>query len=258
MHGVSLEIRAGEIVGLAGLVGAGRSEVARAIFGAVPSAPRRSGRVQRARQQPAAALNAQVTLIPKSRKDDGLMLRRPVRENVSLASVRRLARFGFVRRGSETDQVRSALTSVSASGALETAPEALSGRNQQKFMFARALLAKPSVLLADDPTRGVDVGAKRDLYQLIVELAARGVGILLVSNEIEEILGLAHRVLVMRGGRIVAELSGTRSPRRRSSRRRSDGHWRQPDDRRHDRPRRAHRTHASSAGCDGWPGGAAS
>ena len=75
-------------------------------------------------------------------------------------------------------------------------------------MFARALLAEPSVLLADDPTRGVDVGAKRDLYQLIVDLAARGVGILLVSNEVEEILGLAHRVLVMRGGRIVAELSG--------------------------------------------------
>ena len=75
-------------------------------------------------------------------------------------------------------------------------------------MFARALLAEPAVLLADDPTRGVDVGAKRDLYQLIVDLAARGVGILLISNEVEEILGLAHRVLVMRGGRVVAELSG--------------------------------------------------
>ena len=97
---------------------------------------------------------------------------------------------------------------MSATSGLETPPEALSGGNQQKLMFARALLAEPSVLLADDPTRGVDVGAKRDLYQLIVDLAARGVGILLVSNEVEEILGLAHRVLVMRGGRIVAELSG--------------------------------------------------
>ncbi len=209
VHDVSLEIRAGEIVGLAGLVGAGRSEVARAIFGAVPvsASEIRAGSAALA-GNPRAALNARVTLIPESRKDDGLMLRRPVRENVSLASVRRLARFGFVRRGSETEQVRSALTSVSASSTLETAPEALSGGNQQKLMFARALLAKPSVLLADDPTRGVDVGAKRDLYQLIVELAAGGVGILLISNEIEEILGLAHRVLVMRGGRIVAELSG--------------------------------------------------
>ena len=172
------------------------------------SAPRRSCGFAALAGNPRAALNARVALIPESRKDDGLMLRRPVRENVSLASVRRLARFGFVRRGSETERVRAALASVSASSGLETAPEALSGGNQQKLMFARALLAKPSVLLADDPTRGVDVGAKRDLYQLIVELAAGGVGILLISNEIEEILGLAHRVLVMRGGRIVAELSG--------------------------------------------------
>ena len=209
VHGVSLEIRAGEIVGLAGLVGAGRSELARAIFGAVPvsASELRAGSTALG-GGPLAALRAQVTLIPESRKDDGLMLRRPVRENVSLSSVRRLARFGFVRRRTETVRVRSALSSVSATSGLDTPPEALSGGNQQKLMFARALLAEPSVLLADDPTRGVDVGAKRDLYQLIVDLAARGVGILLVSNEVEEILGLAHRVLVMRGGRIVAELSG--------------------------------------------------
>ena len=84
----------------------------------------------------------------------------------------------------------------------------MSGGNQQKLLFARALLHRPAVLIADDPTRGVDVGAKRDLYQLLVELAANGVAILLISNEMEEILGLAHRVLVMRAGRIVAELSG--------------------------------------------------
>ena len=136
------------------------------------------------------------------------MLRRPVRENVSLASLRSLGRFGFVRRRTEAERVRGALTSVAATSALETPPAALSGGNQQKLMFARALLAEPAVLLADDPTRGVDVGAKRDLYQLIVDQAARGVAILLISNEVEEILGLAHRVVVMRGGRVVAELSG--------------------------------------------------
>ena len=87
---------------------------------------------------------------------------------------------------------------------------ALSGGNQQKLMFARALLADPAVLIADEPTRGVDVGAKRDLYQLIVDLAARGVAILLISNEMEEILGLAHRVVVMRAGRVVAELAEDR------------------------------------------------
>jgi simple sugar transport system ATP-binding protein/ribose transport system ATP-binding protein len=136
------------------------------------------------------------------------MLRRPVRENVSLASLRSLGRAGFVRRRLESGRVRTALASVSATTGLETPPAALSGGNQQKLLFARALLADPAVIIADDPTRGVDVGAKRDLYQLIVDLAGRGVAVLLISNEIEEVLGLAHRVLVMRAGRIVAELSG--------------------------------------------------
>ena len=119
-----------------------------------------------------------------------------------------LGRLGFVRRGMEAGRVRSALSRVSATSALETPPVALSGGNQQKLLFARALLADPKVIVADEPTRGVDVGAKRDLYHLIVDLAARGVGIVLISNEIEEILGLAHRVIVMRMGRIVEELSG--------------------------------------------------
>jgi simple sugar transport system ATP-binding protein/ribose transport system ATP-binding protein len=110
----------------------------------------------------------------------------------------------------EADRVRHALTSVAAASALETPPAALSGGNQQKLMFARALLTQPAVLIADEPTRGVDVGAKRDLYQLLVELAASGVAILLISNEMEEILGLAHRVVVMRAGRVVAELSEDR------------------------------------------------
>ena len=147
-------------------------------------------------------------MIPESRKDDGLMLRRPVRENVSLASLRQFARSGFIRRRAESAGVGDALRRVAAEGALEATPTTLSGGNQQKLLFARAVLARPAVLIADDPTRGVDVGAKRDLYQLIVELAANGVAILLISNEVEEILGLAHRVLVMRAGRIVAELSG--------------------------------------------------
>jgi ABC-type sugar transport system ATPase subunit len=209
VDGASLDIRAGEIVGLAGLVGAGRSEFARAIYGAVPaSAAELSAGSQPLPGKPLGSIRAKVAMIPESRKDDGLMLRRPVRENVSLSSLRDLGRYGFVRRRIESDRARAALTSVAASSTLETVPAALSGGNQQKLMFARALLAEPAVLIADDPTRGVDVGAKRDLYQLIVDLAARGVAILLISNEIEEILGLAHRVVVMRAGRVVAELAG--------------------------------------------------
>jgi simple sugar transport system ATP-binding protein/ribose transport system ATP-binding protein len=205
----TLSIRAGEIVGLAGLVGAGRSELARAIFGASPTT---AGDVQVSGAilagAPGASIGAGVALIPESRKDDGLILRRPIRENVSLTSLRRFQRLGFVRRGTEGAQVRDVLGQVGGSPLLEAPAGSLSGGNQQKLLFARALLIEPGVLLADEPTRGIDVGAKRDIYEVLVRLASDGMAILLISNEVEEILGLAHRVVVMRAGRIVAELSG--------------------------------------------------
>ncbi|MBA2720135.1 MAG: sugar ABC transporter ATP-binding protein [Chloroflexi bacterium] len=207
--GASLNVRAGEIVALAGLVGAGRSELARAIYGAVPAtAAELTAAGLRLPGRPVGSIRAGVALIPESRKDDGLLLTRSVRENVSLASLPRLGRLGFVRRRAETAGVREALERATAVPVLDATPMALSGGNQQKLLFARALLAEPRVLIADEPTRGVDVGAKRDLYELLVAMAARGVAILLISNEIEEILGLAHRVLVLRAGRIVAELDG--------------------------------------------------
>jgi simple sugar transport system ATP-binding protein/ribose transport system ATP-binding protein len=205
----TLTLRAGEIVGLAGLIGAGRSELARAIYGANPvtaGAVTSGGAALGGR--PAASIAAGVALIPESRKDDGLILRRPIRENVSLTSLGRFQRFGFVRRGAERAQVRDALDRVDGSQLLESSAGSLSGGNQQKLLFARALLIGPDVLLADEPTRGIDVGAKRDIYDVLVRLAAEGMAILLISNEVEEILGLAHRVLVMRAGRLVAELSG--------------------------------------------------
>lgn len=206
---VSLDLRAGEIVGLAGLVGAGRTELARAIYGATPGA---AGSMTMGDLSlggnPSASLAAGVVMIPESRKDDGLLLQRPVRENVSLTTLESLASFGLVRRGAEQERVGTALGRVSGTDRLELPAIALSGGNQQKLMFARALLAKPRVLIADEPTRGVDVGAKRDIYRLIVEIAASGVGVLLISNEIEEILGLSHRCVVMRLGEVMAELVG--------------------------------------------------
>ena len=209
VSGVSLDLRAGEIVGLAGLVGAGRTELARAIYGAVPAASAgMSAGMQSLPGSPSGSLRAGVVMIPESRKDDGLLLQRPVRENVSLTTLPIFDRLGFVRRNMEAEDVGSALTKVSGTTRLEAPAAALSGGNQQKLMFARALLAKPNVLIADEPTRGVDVGAKRDLYQLLVEIAAQGVGVLLISNEIEEILGLSHRVVVMRLGSVTAELAG--------------------------------------------------
>ena len=206
---VSLTVRTGEIVGLAGLIGSGRSELARAIYGASPASAgeARAGDAPLGRS-PGVSMRAGVFLIPESRKDDGLFLRRPVRENVSLSSLGGLQGLGFVRRGTERSKVADALTQVSGPPMLEAPARALSGGNQQKLLFARALLVAPGVLVADEPTRGVDVGAKRDLYELLVTLAARGMAILLISNEMEELLGLSHRVVVMRKGRVVADLAG--------------------------------------------------
>jgi rhamnose transport system ATP-binding protein len=213
VEGVSLAVRAGEIVALAGLVGAGRTELARAIFGAErPTA----GSVEVAAGDelsggPRARLRAGVAMIPESRKDDGLLLGRSVTENVSLASLGGVSRYGFVRRGAERRRTREALErwTVRADGPGSPA-SSLSGGNQQKLLFARMLLCGPQVLIADEPTRGVDVGAKRAIYDLLVSLADEGLGVLLISSELEEVLGLAHRVLVMRAGRIVDELAGER------------------------------------------------
>ncbi len=221
---VSLEIRRGEIVGLAGLIGSGRSELARAIALAVrptagtvavsaqhqlPTGRSRWGIAGRGTVSPRQALRAGIAMIPESRKDDGLMLLRSVAENVSLSSLEQLSRHGLVRRGAERTAVRRMLGELDVRAPGESvAAGSLSGGNQQKLLFARTLLAAPRVLIADEPTRGVDVGAKRAIYELLTSLAARGLGILMISSDLEEVLGLAHRVLVMRGGRIVAELDG--------------------------------------------------
>jgi rhamnose transport system ATP-binding protein len=204
----SFDVRAGEIVGLAGLVGAGRSELARTIFGAqrLDSGEVELAGGRRMTGGPRAALRLGVVMIPESRVDDGLVLGRSVTENVSLPSLRWLSRLGVVRRRLERRETGRVLDRVDVRGNRTGPVLSLSGGNQQKALFARSLLARPILLIADEPTRGVDVGAKRAIYELIVELAEEGLGVVLISSEIDEILGLAHRVLVMRGGRIVADL----------------------------------------------------
>jgi len=211
VHDVSLDVRAGEIVGLAGLVGSGRTELARALCRAqrvtagtvsVAGAPLTG-------QGPWAALRAGLAMIPESRKEQGLMLGRPIAENVSLASLTRLSDLGLVRRRAERQAVTTVLGQVGVRVQGQAAPvSTLSGGNQQKALFARILLRGPRVLVADEPTRGVDVGAKRAIYELLASLAAEGLGVLLISSDAEEVLGLAHRVLVMRAGQIAAELRG--------------------------------------------------
>ncbi|HEX6458270.1 MAG TPA: sugar ABC transporter ATP-binding protein [Thermoleophilaceae bacterium] len=207
---IDLEVRQGEILGLAGLVGSGRTGLCRALFGL-----ERSGGEffvdgePRSLSSPREAIAAGIAMLPESRRDQGLVMRRPIRDNVTLAHLDRFGSGGFIRRGEEHEAVAGILAQVGVdTGRNQGNVVNLSGGNQQRVLFAKWLLDTPKLLIADEPTRGVDVGAKRAIYDLLVHLAAKGMAIILVSSEIEEVLGLAHRVAVMRGGRIVGELDG--------------------------------------------------
>ncbi|KKK06403.1 sugar ABC transporter ATP-binding protein [Micromonospora sp. HK10] len=210
VSGISLQVRAGEVVGLAGLVGAGRSELARAVFGDVPL---RAGRVLVDGQpielrSPRDAINAGIGLAPEERKADALLLERSVRDNASLAVLDRLSRFRFVRRGAERELVEGLATRLRVrTPSIEHEVRKLSGGNQQKTVLVRWLARKPKVLILDEPTRGVDVGAKAEIYATIDALAAEGVAVLVVSSELPEVLGLSDRIVVMQNGRITGELT---------------------------------------------------
>ena len=206
---VSLTLRAGEIVVLTGLVGAGRSETARLIFGAEKrdeGVIRLDGKPVEVRN-PRHAVRLGISMLPESRKEQALIMERSLVENVSLAHLKHLARAKmFVRLREERRRATGTLERVDVRASSPAAPvSSLSGGNQQKVVFARWLFRQPRVLIADEPTRGVDVDAKVSIYDLLTSLADAGVAILVISSEFEEVLGLAHRVLVMRAGTIVAE-----------------------------------------------------
>ncbi|MEW6047628.1 MAG: sugar ABC transporter ATP-binding protein [Bacillota bacterium] len=210
--GISFQVRAGEIVGLAGLVGSGRSEVARAIFGAGVRATgtiKVRGRVVNPRS-PREAIDAGIALLPENRKAQGLVPRLPVGHNVSLPHLKGVARGPFVEVRREHSKVARLLRELDVRPSDPRAEaRTLSGGNQQKVLFAKWLFGRPQVLIADEPTAGVDVGAKRAIYRLIQSLAQEGMAVLLISSDLAEVLGLAHRVLVMRSGRIVGEFFGS-------------------------------------------------
>jgi simple sugar transport system ATP-binding protein/ribose transport system ATP-binding protein len=209
LRDVSLEIHQGEIVGLAGLVGSGRSALVRAIFGAdaVDSGTIAVDGVEHRIRSPRDALRAGIALVPESRKQDGLFLELTSAANTTVARVRTVAsRAGVLSQATEVGQAEPLLRGLSVEPSSGRARVAvLSGGNQQKVLFARWLFLKPRVLLLDEPTRGVDVDARAAIHRLINDLAREGVAILLISSEFEEILGLAHRVLVMRRGAITRE-----------------------------------------------------
>jgi ribose transport system ATP-binding protein len=205
----SFVVHAGEIVGIAGLVGAGRTELARALFGAAKPS---GGTVALAdgttfARSPRRSLSGGLALVPESRKDEGLLLGRSAIENTTLSRLARLARAGVVRRRLERRTAQAMLERCDVRGVFGAPVQGMSGGNQQKVLLARMLLCDPQVLIADEPTRGVDVGAKRTIYDFLAEFAAGGRGVILISSELEEVLGLAHRILVMRRGRIVANLA---------------------------------------------------
>jgi ABC-type sugar transport system ATPase subunit len=207
--GVSFELRAGEVLGFAGLVGSGRSEVAQALFGLDPRAggsvevdgrPLRLGDCR-------AAMRAGLGLVPEDRKRQGLILPMSCLRNFSLALLDRLRRGGFLLRRREAELADEMFARLRVKAAGPEAPaESLSGGNQQKIVLAKWLARRPKVLLVDEPTRGVDVGAKAEIHALLDELAAQGAALLLVSSELPEVIRLSTRILVMREGRLVAEV----------------------------------------------------
>jgi len=209
-EGLDLDVAAGEIVGIAGLVGSGRTEFLRTVYGADPA---EGGEITVGAEplrgpRPDRAIRAGVGLIPESRKDHGLLMERSVRENVSLPHLDRFARAGVVSHTAERRFVRAANGDAGVrDGGMETPMRLLSGGNQQKCLFARWLVPGLRVLIADEPTRGVDVGSKRAIYDLIASAAAAGLAVLVVSSELEELVGLCHRILVMRDARFVAEFA---------------------------------------------------
>ena len=203
---VSFTVRAGEVVGLAGLVGSGRSEILETVYGArKPSAGtvRVHGRTLRPGSVP-AAVRARMGLCPEERKSQGLLLAEPVFRNVSLPALRRFSRGGFLGRDAELAAASEVTAQLDVRPPDATRPvRTLSGGNQQKVVLARWLLQGCDVLLLDEPTRGVDVGARSEIYALVRRLADSGVAVVLVSSEVPEVLGLADRVLVVREGRVV-------------------------------------------------------
>jgi ribose transport system ATP-binding protein len=209
-HEVNFSLRAGEIVGVAGLVGAGRTEMLRVLFGVdrpEGGEIRVAGRVVKL-DSPLDAIRAGLALAPEDRKQQGLIVEMAVRENLTLPRLRRDQRLGILNRGAERKVTKEMIERLRVkTPSPQQIVQYLSGGNQQKVVFGKWLAMQPRVLLLDEPTRGVDVGAKQEIYRLMEELAAQGVAILFVSSEMEEILGMSDRTLVMHEGRVAGELS---------------------------------------------------
>jgi len=207
---ISFSVRAGEIVALAGLVGSGRSEVARAVFGIdrYDAGEVTVGGQRLKKASPTSAMAAGIGFVPEDRRQQGLVMDMSVQQNVALASLRNLEKGGLVRAGAERAMASDWAARLKIKyGRLTDPVSMLSGGNQQKVVLAKWLGRKPGLLIVDEPTRGIDVGTKAEVHQLLVDLARGGVAVLMISSELPEVLGVSDRILVMREGELVAEFS---------------------------------------------------
>jgi len=207
---VSFQVRRGEILGIAGLMGAGRSEVMRALFGIDRLDEGEvwlEGRKLRIRH-PSEAIRHGMAMVTEDRKDYGLVLCRSIRENMSLAYLPLSGGNPVLSKSAETKRVREMAGSINIKmSGIDQLVQNLSGGNQQKVVLSKWLMVKPKLLILDEPTRGIDIGAKAEIYRLISSLAKEGVAIILVSSELPEVLGMSDRILVMAGGRIRGEFA---------------------------------------------------
>jgi rhamnose transport system ATP-binding protein len=209
IHNVDLTVRAGEIVGLAGLVGAGRTELARVLFGLTPADAgtiRLHGKPVRIRSA-AQAMELGIAYLPEDRRQHGVILEMPVTGNIALAVLSDIAQFGIVNFRKERALAESFVERLGIkTDSVDTPVGNLSGGNQQKVALARWLAVNPTLLILDEPTQGIDVGAKWEIYRLMGELAARGLAILMISSELPEIVGMSDRIAVMHAGELVGVL----------------------------------------------------
>jgi ribose transport system ATP-binding protein len=207
---ISFSVRSGEILGIAGIVGAGRTELVRAIAGADPVA---AGRVEvngtpLKLGDPRAAIRAGVTLVPEDRKHEGIVLDMAIADNIAVSNLDRLADGGWVKPGRVRSVAEHAIERLQVKGAPEHSVRSLSGGNQQKVVIAKWLERQPRVVILDEPTRGIDMGARAAIYDVIAELAREGMAVIVVSSELEEVLGLSHRVMVLSRGQQRGLLTG--------------------------------------------------
>jgi len=211
LHDVSFTVRKGEILGIAGLMGSGRTEILMSIFGALHGQRLGSIKLEGVSldfNSPREAIAHGLALVSEDRKRFGLVLEESVSKNISLASLRTMTKFGVLSSDSESDIAKNYVKELKIkTPGVDAQVKNLSGGNQQKVVLAKWMLTKPKVLFLDEPTRGIDVGARAEIYKIVGEMARHGVAVVMVSSELPEVLGLSDRVIVLCGGRITGEFS---------------------------------------------------